>query len=298
MVDHAENNKLEEIEYNPSGSSGFKKFSQTIINTIKDFSTDKGTQWAAAISYYSLLSIFPLLLAAITILAFLVSPEWASQQITAQLRKFFPTDLSQINSIIKGAIEARGTASIISIVSLLWSGTSVFATIHTALNVAYGVEKSFGFFKGALFKFIMLLGIALLFIVAYGAQYAISFLGSQLKVYLPDTQFIVSILLQFVFAILLFFVFFLLYRYVPMRLVEWQAAAGGALLATLLFVAARALFVVYIQNFTHYSLIYGSIAALIIIIFWIWIMAVILILGGELVANIQRFYFGDKFVSN
>ncbi len=297
-MESVENDHSNQKEKAGSKNSWMKKFVDTVINTVKDFSKDQGTQWAAAISYYSLLSIFPLLLATISIMAYVASPEWAVKQITSELGKFMPIDLSQIDSIVTNLIHSRGTASIISLISLLWSGTGVFASIHTALNIAYNVDTQFGLVKGTLFKFIMLLGIALLFVVAYIAQYVVNFIGNELGLILPNTQIIVSLLLGTVFSLLLFLAFFILYRYVPVRKVEWQAAAGGAFFSTVLFIAARSLFVVYLKNFAHYSLVYGSIATIIILIFWIWIMATILILGGELVANIQKFFFGDKFVNN
>lgn len=267
------------------------KLTKIFLQTIKDFTKDNGPQWAASIAYYSLLSIFPLLLAGISLLTFIANPDWAVVQLTAQVGYFVPVDISQVQSLISSIIKSRGTASLVSIVLLLWSGTGVFTSIRTALNIAYGGNKGFAIFKDTLYKFMMLAGIAVLFLISYFSQYILGFIVKEAGLILPEIQFLFSALLSSTSDLLLLGTFFLLYRFVPRSNVTWQAAFGGAFFSTILYIVARSLFGVYIHQFAQYNLVYGSLAIGIIIIFWAWLASAILILGGELTSNIQLFFF-------
>jgi hypothetical protein len=88
-------------------------------------------------------------------------------------------------------------------------------------------------------------------------------------------------------GVLLFIAFLLTYKFVPRREVDWRAALPGAVLATVLLLAARPLFTGYVEGFADYNLIYGSLGVLVVLIIWTWIMAMILLFGGEVVAHIQ-----------
>ena len=87
---------------------------------------------------------------------------------------------------------------------------------------------------------------------------------------------------------LLALAFFLTYRYVPRRDVSHRAALVGAACATLLFVAARPIFLGYLNRFGEYNLLYGSLTFLIILILWAWLFAIILLLGGHIAAHTQK----------
>ncbi|MFP4344416.1 MAG: YihY/virulence factor BrkB family protein [Anaerolineales bacterium] len=265
---------------------GPRELGEVVLAAGKDFLHDSGPQWAAAIAYYSLLSIPPLLLAIVSIAAYFVDPEWATEQATTLLGEFLPQGSTQIEDVIKDAIDTRGTVGLLSIGSLLWSGTRVFGAIAKALNIAFITRETYGFFKRLLVEFSMLLTVGLLFVVALAAPYVFHLLRDVLAV-IPADNAILGILAELLPVLLLLGGFFLIYRFVPREEVAWEAAALGAGVATLLFVIARPLFTYYLQRFANYNLIYGSIAIVIILVFWAWIIGVILLFGGEITAHIQ-----------
>jgi membrane protein len=265
---------------------GPKELGEVILAAGKDFLHDSGPQWAAAIAYYSLLSIPPLLLAIVSIAAYFVDPEWAIEQATTLLNEFLPQGSTQIESVIKDAIEARGTVGLLSIGSLLWSGTRVFGTITKALNIAFITRETYSFFKRLLVEVVMLLTVGLLFVVALAAPYVFDLLRNVLAV-IPADNAILGILAEVLPILLLLVGFFLIYRFVPREDADWEAAALGAGVATLLFVIARPLFNYYLQRFANYNLIYGSIAIVVILVFWAWIVGVILLFGGEIASHAQ-----------
>jgi membrane protein len=255
----------------------------------KDFLVDNGPSWAAAIAFYSLLSVFPLLLAMVSLAAQLVDPEWAASQIARRMGDFLPRGENEIREIIQEAHAAGAGAGIISMVLLLWSGSYVFGAMTTALNLAYDVDETYGFAKRLLIRAVMLLTLGVLFVLAASSRWLLSFFGDTLEMLPAGEQgWFFALGRAVIPAALLVLVFFLIYRFVPRRRPDWQAALFGAAVATMAFLLARPLFTTYLQQFgTDYNVIYGSLGIGIILMFWAWIVAVILLLGGELSSHTQ-----------
>jgi membrane protein len=259
-----------------------------LVQVANDFVQDAVPQWAAAIAYYTLLSIFPLLLAAASIASYFVEPMWAISQLTEALGDFIPQGEEQIEDIVQGAMATRGTVGVLSIGMLLWSGSRVFSTVTVALNIIYDVDESYGFFKRTALDVLMLLTIGVLFVLGVASRYFLNlFLGS--GGLLPDDgNELYALSIQLIPVGLLFIAFSLTYLYIPRRRVNWKAAFIGALVATALFIIVRPIFFQYVQQFGEFSLIYGSIAVIIILVIWAWIGGLILLFGGELVSHIQQ----------
>ena len=298
MVDEAGSLNLLQEEKEKSldtfSSEWWKRLGQVFVQSVKDFFRDNGPQWAAAIAYFTLLSSFPLMLAILSIASFFVSQEWAIQQGIQFLGDFLPQGEEQVETIIVEAIEARGTVSILAIMALLWSGSRVFGVVTRALNIAYDVDEPYGFFKRTLIELIMLISVGLLFIVALASRTLLPIVIQAFDLLPLNDNAIFNVLINLIPAVLLLLAFFTIYRFVPRRSVSWKAALPGAILATVLFVVGRPVFTGYVNSFADYHLIYGSLAVLIILVFWIWLVSVFLLLGGELVAHIQDMLIEGK----
>ncbi|MHB0859604.1 MAG: YhjD/YihY/BrkB family envelope integrity protein [Anaerolineae bacterium] len=113
----------------PLSADWFKHVGKVIWQAGKDLCNDNGPQWAASIAYYALLSLFPLLLGIASVAAFFVNPEWLISQATEAMGDLIPAGEGQIEEIVQSAIDARRGAGILSILSLLWTGTRVFAVL-------------------------------------------------------------------------------------------------------------------------------------------------------------------------
>lgn len=272
----------------------WRKIGYVLYAAGKDFFTDDGPQWAASIAYYSLLSIFPLLLAAASIASYLINPQTAIEQATELLGNLLPGGAGAVERIVRNAINSRASASILSTLALLWSGSRVFGTLTKALNVSYDVSESYGFLRRTMVELILLLTIGSLFMVAVASRTLFDLLWNQIP-FLPSNEgFLFFLLRRAIPDILLLVTFYLIYRYVPRRRVNWKAALSGTLIALVLFIIARPLFLNYIFNFANFGVIYGSLAVAIIIILWAWIASGILLLGGEVVSHIQEMMIEGK----
>lgn len=271
-----------------------QKIGSILGQSLKHYVKDNGPQWAAAIAYYSLLSIFPLLLAAIAIAAYFVDRQWAIEQGSQLIHGLVPSGTQFLREVVEEIMQARGEVGILSILVLLWSGSRVFGVITKALNIAYHVSEPYSFLRRTLIEMLMTLTIGILFLLAVGSRLTIGFVQTFVPVPALQQDVLYQILGHAVPAALLLLSLFLTYQYVPRRRVEWWAALIGAIVFTVLFLLAQPLFISYIQSFANYSLVYGPLAVVITLIFWIWLVANLLLLGGELVSHIQDLVVEDR----
>ncbi|MDQ3815632.1 MAG: YihY/virulence factor BrkB family protein [Armatimonadota bacterium] len=272
----------------------FPRFGPVLMQTGKDIFTDNITHWAAAVAYYSLLSVFPLLLAAISVAASFVDPQWATQKAMAALGQFLPRGEEFVRAIVQEAIAERGAASLVSTLLLLWTGSRGFSVLIRALNIAYDVDETYSYGHRLLVEVGMTLTLGVFFVLAVLSDFVLNFLWDLLQL-LPAWQGVAFRAMKWLApALLLFSAFFLTYRFVPRGRRHSKSALCGAVAATLLFLLARPIFFTYVELFARYNLIYGSIAAVITLLVWAWVVALIILGGGELASHIQMMLFEGR----
>ena len=274
--------------------SGLEWVGKVVVQAAKDFANDNGPQWAAAIAYYSLLSIFPLLLAATSIASYFIDQQWAIQQGSQLMRDLLPGSTPLIRQVIENVIKARGQVGLFSLLLLLWSGSRVFGVITKALNIAYDINEPYGFLKRTLMELLMTLTLGILFVLALGSRIVIGFFESLIQIPILQQNILYRLLGYAVPAALLLVSLYLMYRYVPRRRIARQAAFAGSVLFTVLFLVAQPLFTGYINTFANYNLIYGPLAIVITLVLWTWITSNLLIFGGELASHIQDMLIDQK----
>lgn len=274
-----------------------------LITAVRNMLTDNAFLMAAAISYYALLSMLPLLLAVLAATTFVVDAEAAIEQIIDAIEELIPLQAilpegeAQFRAIIGDVLRDRGTVGLISAGTLLWSGSRVFGAISRALNLAYDADETPGFLRRTIREVLMLLTLGVFSIMALASRAAID-LASRVLALLPAGEgMLVPLLRSFVPATLLLLAFFLIYRFVPRRRQHWQAALVGAAIATALFLLARPIFVGYVVHFSNHNVIYGSIGAVVVILLWIWIIALILLFGGEIASHTQEMLIEGRSAS-
>lgn len=264
-----------------------KRLGEVLVQSVKAIFIDNVPQWAAAISYYTLLSAFPLLLAGAMVASFFIEPEQATQTLTDVLGDFVPEGESQIEDVVQNAVSARGQIGILSFFGLLWTGTRVFGTMVKALNIAYDVDDTYNFFQRLLIEVIMLFTVGLLFLGALTSGFFLDLLWEGVQFIPADQSFIVRAVQGIVGGLIIVGGFFLVYRFMPRVDQNWRSAIVGAVLASALFIIARPLFLYYMSEFGNHDVIYGPLAILIIVMIWIWVTAIITLFGGEVASHFQ-----------
>ena len=253
---------------------------QLIYRTAEKLGDIDATHRAAAVAYFAFLSIFPLLLGLIAVFGFFLPSANLQDTLLKFVGDTIPGAASILEENIPAIIELRGVMSVLGLVVFLWGASSMFSAISLAINRAWDISRyRRHFFIRKAGELGMVLGIGILFLLSVGTSAIISIVRQAAG--LPADLLIIGVGSWLAAFLLILAVFLLLYKFIPNTRTYWRDIWPGALLAAILFEIARALFVLYINNFANYQLIYGSIASIIVLIVWIYYSAFIMILGAE-----------------
>jgi membrane protein len=252
--------------------------------TAKEVKQDQVPLLGAGVAFYALLSLFPAIIAGVSIYGLVADPATVQNQINELTEMLSPetADIigNQLKEVTSGAGGALGLATVIGILTALWSASSGMKALVTGVNLAYDESESRKFVKlrglsilltlGAM----VLMGVALFLIVGFPA----------LADSWPDAlRWTVGILRWVLLAVLLVLGLAVLYRYAPDRdQPRWTWVSWGSGIATLLWILASIGFSVYANSFGNYNKTYGALAGVIILMFWLYLTAVIVLVGAEL----------------
>lgn len=249
---------------------------------LLEFAADEATLRAGAIAYYVLLSIFPLLLGLVSILGFFLPDAAVRQSVADALNRLLPGSAAFVEQTLDSVIGARGSTGIISLLLLLWSGSNLFGNIRRALNQAWDVPVGRPFLLARALDLAMVIIVGILVVISVSTTTLSQFFGQS------DGISIVYVGGKIIAYIVAFGIFLLVYKYIPHTRTYWRWTWPGALLMATFFQAGALAFVFYIDTFTNYQLVYGSLGSVIILLFWIYLSAMVIILGAELNSELYR----------
>ena len=247
---------------------------------------------AAALAFFSLLSLFPLVFLLLYGVGFLVSQNVIGEQFMLSFLKGFLPSLGERLAQELHRISSLESVRWIVLLSFFWFGGLVFYELDYALNVVFqSTQKRHPLISTAIS--IALLGsTGLLLFTSYVATQAIAFLTAYAPrlwgldlVALAAHDFHLTYTLPFALA---FLTVSLLYRLVPQRRPRWRDAMAGALTFGLLWVAAKLLFVNYGDFATVYAWLYGSLLEVVLLLLWVYYSAGLLLFGGIIAHNLKQ----------
>lgn len=272
-------------------------------NTWNEFNADKVPRLGAALAYYTIFSIGPLLLIAVAMAGLFFGEEAARGQISGELGKYFGPQLAQsLEQMIESAAQPRSgiVATIIGVVMLMIGASGVFGQLKDALNTIWNVEPKetngiLAFFKGRFLSMAMVLGIGFLLLVALVFDSVISALGPWLARLIGGETilYVISLLLSFAISTVLFASIF---RMLPDLRIAWRDVWFGALFTSLLFVLGKWGLGVYLGKAAIGSA-YGAAGSLVILLVWVYWSAQIMFFGAEFTQVYARTFGsmrGDK----
>jgi membrane protein len=265
----------------------------TLKRTGKAFKEDKLTIWSAALTYFGVLSIFPALLAMVSLLGLIGGS--VTDTLLENLEEVAPGPAQEIltNAInnLEGAQSASGVAFVIGIVSAIWAASGYVSGFMDAGNAIYDVEEGRPLTKAlpvrvGLTIVLMVLAALIAFAVTFTGGLAGS-LGDVLG--LGETAVDAWNLAKWpVLLVLVSLLLAVLYWGAPNVKVPFRLISPGSLLAVLGWVVASVLFAFYVGNFGSYNKTYGALAGPIIFLLWLWISNIFVLLGAELNAELER----------
>ena len=265
------------------------KYFEVFKRTFQEFGEIKAMRLAAALAYYTIFSLAPLLLIAIAIASIFFGRAEAQAVVTSQLQKFTgTTGASAIQQMLahQSVHGSSPRALIIGFVTLFFGAAGVFIQLKDALNTVWSVPESrissgiTGFIKTRILAFGMVLGIGFLLLVSLVVDSIISSIGKYAVGALPGGAGIWEAIELIASAVVVAFLFACMFRFLPDRRIEWRDVAFGAGFTAILFVAGKFLLALYLGRSSIGSG-FGAAGSLIVLLVWTYWSSAIFLLGAE-----------------
>jgi membrane protein len=287
-----DNISRERADYAPTGADPKPTTGGTIKRTLKEFSEDGLTDWAASLTYYGILALFPALTALLSIVGLLTNPQQLTEAITAVVPAQAAETLNPVIEQIAGNSGAAGLGLIIGVAAAIWSASGYVGAFTRAANVVYETPEGRKVWKlkplqllitliGILFAALILAMLVLSGPVVDAIGQSIGLGDTVLNIWSWAKWPVILVLLALMIAVLY-------YSTPNVKLRGFSFISPGAIVAILVAVVASALFAFYVGNFGSYNKTYGALAGVVIFLIWFWLINLALLFGIELNAEIER----------
>jgi membrane protein len=266
----------------------------TLKRTVREFRRDNLTDWAAALTYYGILAIFPALIALVSVLGLI--GESATDSLIENLGQVAPGPAKDIfTSAIENLQQNQGAAGVLFVVGLaaaLWSASGYVAAFMRASNSIWDVEEGRPIWKtlptrvGTTVVLLILLAVTAVGVTLTGglAEEVGGLIG------LSDTAVDVWQIAKWpVLLLIVSFMFAFLYWAAPnVKHPKFKFVTPGGIVGVLIWLIASAAFAFYVANFGSYNKTYGALGGVVTFLVWLWISNIAILLGAELNAEIER----------
>jgi len=263
--------------------------------TVREFSADQCTDIAAALTYYAVLSLFPALIALISLLGVFGQGERSVDTILNLVNQVAPGGTADV---LRDPLEqfssspAAGVALILGIVLAIWSASGYVGAFSRAMNRIYEIDEGRPFWKlrpmQLFVTIVSILLILIMLVILIVSGPVTDAVGSALG--LGETvQIVWSIVKWPILALAVVLIIAILYYATPnAKQPKFRWMSLGALVALITLVIASFLFGLYVTNFSNYDRTYGSLAGVVIFLLWLWIANLALLFGAEFDAELER----------
>ena len=252
------------------------------------FGSNNCSYMAAAIAYWMLLSIFPLILAAMSLIGFLYPDQEAQNDIIKAILALVPVSGDYLSSLVEGVVGSKELLGFVGGIGLFLSGAKVFAAIRRGINHVWQIRQLHGFILARAIDFVMLIGTGLIIIFALllstGFEKA-ALMGGQ-------SDGFIGLLIMLIRETLLFTctlgILYLLYKFIPNTNVNPKEALIGAIFGTMLLLFVRVGFIWFVSTIDSFNIIYGSLGALIAVLAWSYFSSMALMWGAQISSTYKQ----------
>ena len=272
--------------------------------SLQEFFADNCSQTAAAISYYVLFSLFPLLIFLVGVLGLFLRDSQLQRDIINEVLDFVPLSedegRDQVTEAVRGVAGAGSSAlGLFGLLGMAWSASSMFGVIRRAINTAFDLDYRRPPAQQKLLDLAMVPALGLFFLASIAATGFLRLVRQRSEDIptLGDAADAAGLLWDagsFLLPLVLSFAaFMLLYCIVPAARVRPRDVWPGALAAAVLFDVAKIGFSIYLEHFSSYDLVYGSLGAVASFLVWLYLGASIMLFGAEVASEYPRVRRGD-----
>jgi len=283
-------------DYRPEGEAAKTGLWPTLKRTLTEFQEDNLSDWAAALTYYGLLSLFPALIAMVSLLGIFGDPQTTTAKLTEIITEIGPESGAET---FKGPIEsiaenqtAAGFAFVFGLALALWSASGYVGAFIRASNIIYETPEGRPFWKlrplqiavtlaMILMMALLAVGLVLTGPVVSAVAGPIGLSGTAVDVWNVAKWPAMA-------AIFILMVDVLYYTSPNVKLRGFRWVTPGALVAIVVWAIASGLFALYVANFSSYDKTYGTLAGLVVLLLWFWITNLAILFGHQLNAERER----------
>jgi membrane protein len=269
------------------------KFNEAVSilkQTFWEWLEDQAPTLGAALAYYTVFSLAPLLIIAISIAGSVLGKEAAQGQIFEELRGLLGTESGKaVQDIVQSTSADPSTsllASVVGFVTLLFGASGVFGQLQTSLNAIWGVQPKpgrglFGIVRDRFLSFGFILAIGFLLLVSLVLTAAIAFLGQQFGSMIPGMEALVQSLNSILSVAVITLLFAMLFKFLPDARIAWHDVWIGAFITAALFTVGKFALGFYLGK-SGVASSYGAAGSLIVLLLWVYYSSQIVFFGAEL----------------
>jgi membrane protein len=276
----------------PSEFSG-QDWCEVLKRTYRESSRDNVSIIAAGVAFYAFLAFVPLLGSLVLVYGIVAEPQSVVQHMQA-LTALMPADAArmigeQLMSVTQTASSKKGLGLLIALLLSIYGAMRGANSIITALNIVYEVRETRSFLRATMVAATLTVGAVFALLLAMLGISLLGFVEKLLPFSSPAVHLILKIVFWMVAAAAVSLIVALVYRYAPNHEVpKWRWLTPGSIAATALWLAATLGFGLYVTNFGNYNATYGSLGAVVVFLTWLYLTAYILLMGGELNAELEK----------
>jgi len=263
----------------------------TLLQALGGFSAHKCAQMGAAISFWALFSIFPLVLSLVAVAGLFIDQQRVEEAIIDWVIgnvSVTPDGQEDIEQLLTGAVSGLGAIGLFGLIGLVWAASALMSAIRNGVDAAWDAHARRHYVRGKLLDLALVVGFGVLFAASLTLTFVLRFLtdggivgGALGQAGWELGRVLVPMLISFV-------TFALVFRILPPVRTHLRDVWIGALASAVLFEIAKVGLGLYFRNFSDYSEVYGSLGAVISFLFFVYVGACILLVGAELAAAWPR----------
>lgn len=285
-----------------------KQLGKLFEETFNEWSNDNVPRLGAALAYYTVFSLAPLLVVVIAVAGLAFGQAAAMGQIVWQIEDLIGKQGAEVVQVMLQAAwsPAQGiVATVLSLIALVFGASLVVAELRSSLNIVWNVpapQAAQGFLAGIvdlirqrLYAFFLVLGIGFLLLVSLVANAALAAFGKYFQSRLPTPELVLQTANFVVWFAVTTFVFALLYKVVPDVEIAWSDVVIGAAMTSLLFTLGKLVIALYLGKSSLASA-YGAAGSLVVLLAWVYYSAQVFFLGAEF-TQVYANTFGSHFVA-
>ncbi len=242
---------------------------------------------AAAVGYYGILAILPLLIFTITVLSFVLDTETVVNEVHLIVSRYVPLEANLIDDNVDAIVQSRGAIGIISLMALAWSGSNFFGAMARFMDRAWGNANPYAFHLVRIKSVITVGSVSALLLSSLAMSTLVHAAeAADLDGWLGTLAGVVNVGGRVVLGVASLFGaiagLLMLYRWLPSDRTPWRYCIPAAFIAGISLEIIKNLFLIYLTTFGSFDAIYGSLASIVVLLVWIYVAGFVILLVAEL----------------